>query len=250
MVDIKDVYLELPGSHVAIRDVLAGMKPQFQVLKDLLKVTKDVDVEKHIKQWLREGPSQCLTEPIREEIQRNRKQLKMFLLLSYSDTVSAEADIEEFRSLKVSPFECHKKHVTKKDEFYAAIDSFLNGEALNVAMPVVLVAGRGSVDATSGKLVLHINSDDKLRVDEIHNKYWMVDQIRFIFHCNTALTTDTVDAVASGEQADSSKSVVLCSNAQLRDVLQAENEELQKYHSAIIGDGPLNSVRMPKQAHA
>ena len=184
-----------------------------------------------VKGWLLDGPSKTLPHDVQQAVQERRKQMVRFLRLGYTDSKNSAPDFTVFNEL-LAPlydgYECKTKMVTSKDSLFDAIRKFLTGTAKDVDMPVILVTGKGQKQGD--QLNLHFGKDHTSADAVFHQykdkdviKYKGIKELRMVFCCY-----------------NDRHEKVWFSNALPPATSNSEILEFEKYHYAIIKDGPKN----------
>ena len=155
------------------------------VVKDLMEMDPKIYKDK-IKDWVLTGRSPKLLDDIELAVRQHRKKMMRLLQVGYSDSTSAEPNLEVFdKSLDKSLllYECDKRQVKSEDKMFDAIDSFVRDAANDVKVTsVILITGKSQIQEDTDQLKLQFGETSCL-ADKFLTRYENDGQLHLVFCC-------------------------------------------------------------------
>ena len=184
-----------------------------------------------VNRWLRHGLPPNMPPTIQATVEMRQKKIVRFLKLGYTDSNCPSPDLEVFNLFLATPYECDTRQVTSEAAFFREIEDFLHDAAQGVAMPVILVTGKGKLE--DNKLKLQFGENDYTPANHIlsqcKDEYNATNELRMVFRCYD----------------NESGKTVWFSNALPPTIDDSSIIEFDKFHKKIIQDGPKNKIQPP-----
>ena len=224
---MNDVNLNLWPNHIFMRDAIVALRPETKgVFKENDAEESDLSIIDML--WYNKYPATvkdaAKLDKLKKTVREKRQKMKMFLEVSIEGSGN-NSPRGEFTSLYEDPFQVQKVKVKTYKDMLSAINAFLKKEGKDIAMPVILISGKGH-QSNKGDIILKFSSKENVSSTVIHNQYKSRDQLRIMFSCDP--DTDHVD----GPLASTNATLPITSNSKI--------VEMQIYAKEAVGDGPLN----------